>query len=247
MRKHSNKGVLSTIFILVIIGLLAFNSQNYKGVFTRELNDFFGKGNWEYVGKEDKETSLYMEVVEIGEDLTKTVKGKYSNYLVKYKDDVYKISTFKNNLSKKVWAVRQIMDMATDGILSDYLYENILLDVYSPALADIFRVQLCYENGNPKPDFYKKLDELDWFKADLIKVEDFLSWEEAQKYNFHIYIRTFDYKVEKLTDSEKVELYNGYSMLIKNLLDTYGEDASFEILIDDDHWVKYKNGVKVDI
>jgi hypothetical protein len=244
MKKHSSKGVLSIIFILIIV-LFVVNSQTYKGVFTRELDDFFGKGNWEYIGREDKRTNLYKKRVKIVEDITVTRKGEYSNYIVKYKDDEYKMSTLKNDLSKEVWAVRQIMDIATMGILPEYLYENIILDVYNPDLADIFRVEIGYSNGNPKKDFYSKLDKQDWFKADLVTVENFLTWEEAKKYNFQIYIRTFDYKIEKLSESEKLELYEGYDKLIVKLLETYGDDASFEILIDEDHWVKYKNGVEV--
>ena len=244
MKKNDVKNILEIIFILVIVVFIV-NSQSYKSVFTRELNDFFGKGNWEYIGKENKETTVYQETREDPEIGAKQINGRYSNYFVKYQDDEYKMSTFKNNLGKKVWTVRQIMDIATTGILSEYLYENILLDVYSPDLADIFRVEIGYYNGNPKKDFFRKLDKQDWFKADLVTVENFLTWEEAKKYNFQIYIRTFDYKIEKLTEEEKIELYNGYDMLIKNLLETYGEDASFEILIDEDHWVKYKNGVEI--
>lgn len=244
MKKNDVKTILEIIFILVIVVFIV-NSQSYKSFFTRELNDFFGKGNWEYIGKENKETTVYQDTIEDPIIGTKQINGRYSNYFVKYQDDEYKMSTFKNNLGKKVWTVRQIMDIATTGILSEYLYENILLDVYSPDLADIFRIEIGYYNGNPKKDFFRKLDKQDWFKADLVTVENFLTWEEAKKYNFQIYIRTFDYKIEKLTEEEKIELYNGYDMLIKNLLETYGEHASFEILIDEDHWVKYKNGVEI--
>lgn len=244
MKKNDIKNILEIIFILVIVVFIV-NSQSYKSVFTRELNDFFGKGNWEYIGKENKETTVYKETIEDPEIGAKQINGRYINYFVKYQDEEYKMSTFKNNLGKKVWTVRQIMDIATTGILSEYLYENILLEVYSPDLADIFRIEIGYYNGNPKKDFFRKLDKQDWFKADLVTVENFLTWEEAKKYNFQIYIRTFDYKIEKLTEEKKIELYDGYDMLIKNLLETYGEDASFEILIDEDRWVKYKNGVEI--
>lgn len=63
-------------------------------------------------------------------------------------------------------------------------------------------------------------------------------------YDFYLIIRIHDYRLEQLSEEEQENVINSLANIEKRLLETYGENASFEIL-HAEYTVKYADGVKL--
>lgn len=57
---------------------------------------------------------------------------------------------------------------------------------------------------------------------------------------FYIDIKAYDYRIKKLSDTEKDHLMNSLETIEQGLRDKYGEHASYKIYFDDFHQAEHK-------
>lgn len=252
--------VLMIFTIVISLGARIIN-ENWTLKYKSELNDFFGEGNWEVISEETKESIMYSEYIRYYNNpvFSKTAPGKYKDWNILFKnkegeDEIWKISnhTFKINndrnrglfskkLSGKQALTLELMDISL-GMISDKIYNDVVKSILSENESDCIDLILTYEGGNPKPDYYSKLAKQSWFNVDSVTAENYLSDTTV---NFYILIRVSDYGFKKLTEEERENITNSVKVIKDKLLDKYGDIASFEIYLDKDNNVKYKNGIEI--
>lgn len=253
--------VMIVCLVSVIIVGSFFLKQNWAIRYASVFDDFFGKGNWESISQETKDSLIYNEYVSSYNNptLSKEVPGKFKNWYILYDDGqnesvwritdhVYKInhdtySIFSpNRLSAKQALTMELMEISF-GIIGSDIKSDIIEAYLPPAEADCIQVEMSYEGGNPKPEFYNELLKESWFNSNEISANHYLSMNSI---DFYIDIKAFDYRVEKLSDTEKTHLMNSLNTIEQVLLDRFGEHASFKIYFDSEHRVEYENGKKSD-
>lgn len=251
--------VMIVCLVCVIIAGSFFLNQNWTIRYASVFDSFFGKGNWESIAQETKDSLIYNKYVICHSNpaLSGNIPGKFKNWYILYNDgqsesiwrvtdhaykinnDTYSIFSPKR-LSAKQALTMELMEISFDIIGNDI--KSDIIDVYlPPAEADCIKVEMSYEGGNPKPEFYNKLLKESWFNSNEISAEHYLSMDY---FDFYIHIKAFDYRVEKLSNTEKTHLMNSLNTIEQVLLDRFGEHASFEIYFDQAHRVEYKNGKK---
>lgn len=256
--KHKGLLISLLIFIIVIIFVLILFSKNWPLRFKKEFDNFFGEKNWNIVDKKTKLTHLYKETSNSRNSPEEKYDGKYKKWSVKFNKDtqeyIYEISDLTYNVnhskysifdlsklySKKQALILEFMDISMD-IASDKLYNEIIKTNLSENQSNCFYITISYHNGNPPPQFYDKLVKENWFN---IQDSDISHYLETDLYEFYVQIRVSDYKFNKLSDEEKQEVYDKVKVIEKEILDRYKDNASFEICIDKDHIIEYKDGVK---
>ena len=128
------------------------------------------------------------------------------------------------------------------SIIGDDIKRDFIEPYLSPAEAACIEVKMSYKGGNPKPEFYNQLSRETWFNTNEISADHYLSNES---HNFYIYIRAHNYRIEKLSSSEKSHLLNSLDTIAKALCDRFGKNASFKIYFDKDYQVEYDHGQEI--
>ena len=257
--KVLKKLIIVIIPILLIAGYFTFKNINsdWTKKFSNEFDIFFGKGNWESVSEETKESIIYDEyiIVRSAPNLSGNVPGKFNEWSITYmgadnKREIAIISdhTLKINndkyfvLSSKRYSSKQALVLEFMDISFSICKDKVMNESIAPYLSEKERealsVEISYHGGNPKPEFYDDLIKQDWFNVKDVSAQNY------DKHEFYIYIRSYDYKLDKLTDEEKRHIFDSMEKIEKNLLEKYGNNASFEIYIDENHKTEYKDGVK---
>ncbi|MCO8193673.1 hypothetical protein [Anaerofustis sp. NSJ-163] len=261
--KVLKKLIIVIIPILLIAGYSTFKNinSNWPKKFSHEFDIFFGKGNWESVSEETKESIIYDEyiIVHSAPYLSENVPGKFKEWNITYmnsdnkremaiiSDHTFKINNDKYFIfSKKRYSAKQALTLEFMNISFSICGDKVMKESISPYLSEkemeALTVDISYNGGNPKPEFYDDLIKEDWFNVKDVSANDYLNYD---KHEFYIYIRSYDYKLNKLTDEEKQHLFDSMEKIEKDLLKKYGKNASFEIYIDENHKVEYKDGVKI--
>ena len=261
--KVLKKLIIVIIPILLIAGYSTFKNinSNWPKKFSDEFDLFFGKGNWESVSEETKESIIYDEyiIVHSAPYLSENVPGKFKEWNITYmnsdnkremaiiSDHTFKINNDKYFIfSKKRYSAKQALTLEFMNISFSICGDKVMKESISPYLSkkemEALTVDISYNGGNPKPEFYDDLIKEDWFNVKDVSANDYLNYD---KHEFYIYIRSYDYKLNKLTDEEKQHLFDSMEKIEKDLLKKYGKNASFEIYIDENHKVEYKDGVKI--
>ena len=263
MKKIRNAVIFIIILVIIAGGIcLAYTylgSGNWPKRFEAELDRFFGEGNWECVSEETKESRMY-EVYHHSSDAlhSESVPGKYkdwyievknesnenelwrvTNHALKINQDSYRIFSGKR-LSNKQAFVLELFDIACIDA-GEKVADEILGNVLTEAELECFRVDISYEGGSPKPEFYDKLWKEDWFTAEKVSAEKFLS---SDLYDFYIDIHLHDYRFEKLSEEERAHILENFDVIQEMLLEEYGANASFSMYFDAEHKCEYWNGVK---
>lgn len=262
--KKTKKLVLVIIVCLatVLIIVFFFLKQNWTIRYASVFNSFFGKGNWECISQETKDSLIYNEYVTVHNNpaLSKEFPGKFKNWYILFDngqnesvwritDHVYKISkdTYSifspKRLSAKQALTMELMEISF-GIIGNDIKSDIIEAYLPQAEADCIQVEMSYEGGNPKPKFYDELLNESWFNSNEISANHYLSIDSV---DFYIDIKAFDYRVEKLSDTEKTHLMNSLHTIEQALYDRFGEYASFKIYFDREHRAEYENGQKLNI
>ena len=256
MCKRKMVVILATAIIVIgIIIAIVIYMNNWPLRFSKELDRFFGKGNWEYTSNETKESRMFDERRNPATDSTTYVPGHYKNWEIEVNrnnkteywiisNHAYKINHDKNwFLSPKLYSAKEafVLELMniSEKIVAEKFKEEIISDLYSEKEAECFDVVLMYHGGNPKPNFYNELYKQDWFTADKVNAKDYL---ETDLYDFYLYIRIFDYKLEKLSEEEQQNLLGTREKLEQRLLEEYKEDASFEIYFNKNNKSEYADG-----
>lgn len=259
------KQFLITLVVIGVVagavcGYLAF--QNWSIRFSSALDQFFGEGNWECVSEESKTSRMYTEYYRSRDTrLSEEVPGSYKNWDIMFtkkngEPEIWTITnhTWKINndkygfLSAKRYSAKQalvleLMDIS-HGLVCDELHMELFQGQLSEQEADCIEIDMMYHGGNPKPKFYDKLWKEEWFNSTDATVAGYLTTE---LYDFYLYIRVHNYKLEKLTDEEKANVLAGLQKAEQTLLERYGNYASFEIYFGEEQGeehVEYVDGVK---
>lgn len=262
MKKAKSIGIVG-ILILLIAGAVALYmaGQNWTVRFKSELDNFFGEGNWECIDEETKESIIYTEYVQVrSSPLSYEMAGKYKNWYIEFENrhgeaevwyitnhvlkinhDKYDIFSGKRYTNKQALTL-ELMDISF-GMVSEDIYNDIVLSVLSAEEAESLEVTMSYSGGNPKPEFYDSLAEESWFTANEVTAGDFLAYD---LHDFYIYIRAYDYRLEKLTAQQRENVLESMDAMVEMLLAEYGQNASFEIYLDGEHKVEYVDGEKTD-
>lgn len=244
---------ISIIIMIILIGLYIYlNNWPYR--FKNELDAFFGKGNWKYISSETKESRMYNVRVKNSRDTYENRPGSFKNWdiLVKRNDkkELWTITnhTLKINhdkyylLSPKRYSAKEafileLMEISTE--IAEEEVTTILSEVLPNGEIEGLSIHLSYHNGNPKPNFYKKLWQEDWFKMSKISASEFL---KTELYDFYLDISLYDYKLNKMTETKRNHVLNSLPNLTNKLLETYGNSASFKIYFDKTNQIEYENG-----
>lgn len=260
---HKTKKLVFVMIVCLVSVLIVgsfFLKQNWTIRYASVFDSFFGKGNWESISQETKESLIYNEYVisHSNPTLSEEIPGKFKNWYILFDDGqnesvwritdhVYKInkdtySIFNpKRLSAKQALTMELMEISF-GIIGNDIKSDIIEAYLSPAEADCIQVEMSYEGGNPKPEFYDELLKESWFNSNEISANHYLSMDA---HDFYIDIKAFDYRVEKLSDAEKTHLMNSLDTIEQAMCDRFGEYASFKIYFDQEHRVEYENGQKM--
>lgn len=261
MRKVKNI-VIVTVAILcvlaIVIGIIL--SKNWTIRFHSELNRFFGEGNWECIDQETKESMIYDDyiIVHSNPAMSGDVPGKFQNWYIQFKnrngeDEIWHITnhTLKINhdeygifspkrYSQKQAFVLELMDISF-GLAGDEIWKDFIQSRLSEQAADCFEVAVSYTGGNPEPEFYDDLWEQPWFTANTVTAGDYLS---CDLHDFYLEIRAHDYRLEKLNEEEYQQTVEALPDIEADLLEEFGDSASFTIYFDGELWAEYVDGVK---
>ncbi len=255
MKKVEKFGILFLIIIFIIAFFIFFRSKGWPTIFKSELDQFFGKGNWECISKEEKISDINYKHSPHPSD---SISRRYTNWNIKFlnkygNEEIWTITNLalkinnriygpfsSNSYSAKQALVLELKDIAC-GLASDDVLNDVISDELPENITDCLRVSIYHKNGNPKPKFYDELFKQPWFNVNDVTAENFLA---TDLYDFYIDIFAFDYKIEKLTEQERQVLFNSMENIERKLLQKYGENASFEIYFNDAHQVEYVNGIK---
>lgn len=246
--------IIIPVIIVGIIIIAITYMNNWPLRFSRELDKFFGENNWKYVSSKTKESKMFeIHKTDKKTGITNKRPGHYKNWEINYKGKNWTISnhTYKINHNKywyfskkrktaKEALILELMNISEE-IVVEKLKEEIIKDLYKEKEVECFDIDLMYNGGNPNPEFYNKLYKQDWFTASKVTVKDYL---QTDLYDFYLYIKIFDYKLEKLTEEEKQNLLKTREKLEQRLIEEYKDNASFEIYFQKENKSKYKDGKK---
>lgn len=262
MRKIKKNGIMAAVIVAVIaaiavISILAYriwqNRQTWPDRFCEELNDFFGEGNWEWVSEETLKSSMFKErdihIYYENSPQTDRMPGTYHVWNIAFTNrngekEIWALSDHAmliNHARNKSWSAgrfspRQAFTQQLMGISMEVAQEEIKKEILYQLLpqqeADCLDVNISYHNGNPPPKMYDELIKQPWFKANQVMPSDYLN---SSLYDFYIRILAHEYKVDKLTESERQHLMDSLGELEKMLKDTYGADIEYEIYLDEEH------------
>ena len=242
--------IIVIIPIILIAGYFVIKdaNENWPKKFNSEFDTFFGQGNWESVSQQTKDSLIYDEyiIVHSSPNLSQKVPGTYKEWDIVYRnadnkremaivtDHTLKINNNKyfifnpKRYSKKQALTLEFMDISF-SVCGNKVMQESIAPYFNEREREALIVDISYDGGNPKPEFYDDLIKQDWFNIKDVSAEDYLSYD---KHEFYIYIRSYDYKLNKLSDEEKENVLNSLEKIEKDLLERYGENASFEIYID---------------
>lgn len=258
MSKIKKISILIVCVLLAAAMILAYfryqRWQHWPVRFHAELDDFFGKGNWEWLSEETKESSMYT-VHYYSEDAVTNldVPGTYHNWDIGFTnregdsevwtmtDHAMKINQSKKGffssgrLSAKQALVRELMEISFE-VAEDEIMQEILYKILPEKEAACLDVDISYRNGNPPPKMYDTVIRQPWFSVNRINASDYLATE---LWDYYIRIQAFDYRLEKLTEKERDHVMEQLGRMEKALRDAYRENADYEIYLDEAHKAEY--------
>ncbi|NLW52939.1 MAG: hypothetical protein GXY87_06225 [Tissierellia bacterium] len=183
---------------------------------------------------------------------TEKVPGKYQDWNIQFKDkdgndQVWKISNLAqrlnnkkrlifspNYLSSKKALGFELMEL-TWHVTGEEVRQKVLNEVMTKKQADVFDVQISYSGGNPPTSLYGKIWEQDWFNINKVTAKDYL---ETDLFDFFIDIKTYDYRLAKLSETEQQEIRDSLDEIINKITDIYGPNTSYRIFIDQENQIR---------
>lgn len=260
-------GVIGAIVFLAVAAVAVWlcgtylGSGNWPQRFHSELDEFFGEGNWQCISEEEKESRMYTVTVRSANTGLDTEEpGTYKNWNIEWTtpagekeiwtitNHALKINHDRNGLlsgkrlSNKEAFILELREIA-ESIAAEEVRKDIIEKILTKEEADCLAVYLSYHGGNPAPEFYDNLWEEEWFRADAVTADQFLSTE---LYDFYIRVQVYDYRFEKLSNEEQQHVIDSFDAMQQALLEQYGNHASFEIYLGEGYSVEYIDGVKQD-
>lgn len=260
MKKVKTIG-FSILLIILMIGIFGvyWLLTNWTIRYRSELDDFFGKGNWEVVSEDIDNSRVY--AVRNNSSWNTYGDGRPRRWYRSWnilcntengEEEVWQISnlTYRMNhdryriLSSKKYTARQALTLElmeiSFGVVEEDVHKEIIREGLTDEEAHCVYVDMSYNDGNPPRAFYNKLAKESWFTIEGVTAENYLA---SDLYDFYLLIRIHDYRLEQLTEQEQENVVNSLENIEERLLDKYGENASFQILYKEFN-VEYVDGVK---
>lgn len=246
---------IATMFAVfaAMIFFFYYYFQTWPLRFHQELNDFFGKENWNLISIETEESLIYTVTHRTSNEGFKKRPGRFHNWNILFtnrngEQEIWSISdhTMKINhdknwfLSPKRYSARQALTLELMDIsfaaASDAIQTDIIQTILPQQEADCLEVDISYRNGNPSPNVYDSLRKEPWFQVNTVTAAHYL---ETDLYDFYIRIFAHDYKVEKLTKEQQEHLRNSLPDLEQALQNAYQEAADYEIYLGEGYSAEY--------
>lgn len=228
--------------------------SHWTTVYRAELDRFFGRDHWECTDRRTESSAVYKtrdsgnkrrtmryQVWDIQFDNAAGGEASWSvtNLTLKLSQKRYYLFHPRRYSNKQALTL-ELMDIAK-GLACEEIYRDIIRSELTEKEAECIRVLIMHKGGNPRPEFYSKLLDKEWFTVEGVSAEKFLSCEE---HDFYIDILAFDWEMEKLTEAERQHIYDSIGSMEKSLLGQFGESASFNIYLSEEYQVEYADGRK---
>lgn len=252
-------------FIIVIIFFIAgifgvyWLLSNWPIMYKSELDQFFGKENWEVISEDVKQSRVYTVrdnfsgnsygqrrragLYRDWDILCKNGNGEEEVWTVS--NHVYKINNERYGLfSSKRYKARQALTLElmeiSFAVIEEEVHNEIIKEDLTEEEAHCIYVDMFYHGGNPPRSFYDKLARESWFTIEGVTADNYLA---SELYDFYLLIRIHDYRLGELSEQGQENVVNSLESIEKRLLEKYGDHASFEIYYDE-YQVEYVDGVK---
>ena len=256
--RHKTLKKVIAVSLLLLIAAAVFFIWYYLRTwplrFHAEFDAFFGKGNWEQISSETKESLIYSVYHRsTNPSLSGERPGKFHEWDIAFTNrngetEIWTISdhTMRINqdkywlLSPKRYSARQaltqeLMDLSS-GMAGQQVLDEILRDILPEREADCINVEISYRNGNPPPGMYSRLIRQSWFNVEQISASEYL---KTDLYDFYIRILAYDYRVEKLTQEEQEHLFGSLTEIEEALQDAFGAYADYDIYLGEGYTAEY--------
>ena len=249
---------IGIIVCIAIIGCINWLWNDWTIRYKSQLNNFFGKGNWEVVSDEMKYNRRHITKKGLlGESGGRERIGLYREWNIlcaneNGEEEIWEISTgvyVANHERYSFWNPKrykakqaltlELMDLSF-VVVEEEVRDEMIKEGLTEEEADCFNIHMSYHGGNPKPSFYSKLAKQSWFTMDGVSAANYLN---SDLYDFYLGIRIYDYEFEALSEQEQENVRNYLENMEESLLEKYGDNVSFEIHYED-YKVEYVDGVK---
>lgn len=255
-KKHSKLFII--ILVLFIVAVIAswYYLRTWPLRFQGQLDNFFGKDNWEVISEDTKESLMYDKNITIRDAAwsSEEIPGKFHEWDISFTNrngdtEVWTISdhTMKIN-HDKYWLLspdrysakqslgQELMDISF-SMAGEQVHREILRALLPGAEADCVVVDISYRGGRPDPELYDELLDAPWFTANDVTAENFL---RSDLNDFYIDIYAYDYRVDKLSSDERRHLLGSLTDIESALKAAYGDYVDYEIYLGDGCRAEYR-------
>ena len=245
------------ILALIVAGFVAgwFALRTWPLRFLRELDQFFGAGNWESVSEETKRSMMFDEYLAVrGTGYSDSVDGRFHEWNIAFTNregetELWTISdhTLKINnhdhwfpLDPERYTARQalgqeLMELAFD-MAGEQAQEDILGDILTDGERACLDVEISFRGGWPNGDLYTELLNEPWFNIQELDAEKFL---QSDLYDFYVDVFAYDYRVDDLSEMEQEHLYRSLGDIEQALRAAFGDYVDYDIYLGEGYSAEY--------
>lgn len=245
------------ILALIVAGFVAgwFVLRTWPLRFHRELDQFFGAGNWESVSEEIKRSMMFDEYLAVrGTGYSDSVDGRFHEWNIAFTNregetELWTISdhTLKINnhdhwfpLDPERYTARQalgqeLMELAFD-MAGEQAQEDILGDILTDGERACLDVEISFRGGWPNGDLYTELLNEPWFNIQELDAEKFL---QSDLYDFYVDVFAYDYRVDDLSEMEQEHLYRSLGDIEQALRAAFGDYVDYDIYLGEGYSAEY--------
>ncbi len=245
------------ILALIVAGFVAgwFVLRPWPLRFHRELDQFFGAGNWESVSEETKRSMMFDEYLAVrGTGYSDSVDGRFHEWNIAFTNregetELWTISdhTLKINnhdhwfpLDPERYTARQalgqeLMELAFD-MAGEQAQEDILGDILTDGERACLDVEISFRGGWPNGDLYTELLNEPWFNIQELDAEKFL---QSDLYDFYVDVFAYDYRVDDLSEMEQEHLYRSLGDIEQALRAAFGDYVDYDIYLGEGYSAEY--------
>ena len=248
MSKAKKIGIIAALVLIIALGVgIWYYLTTWPLRFGGALDDFFGKGNWQWVSSESKESRIYSVYYTSRSNpaLSGERPGTFHEWEIAFENrageqELWSITdhTMKINhdkywlLSPNRYSARQALTLelmeVSFAVVEQEISDEVLSAVLTPEQVECVDVILSYHGGNPPPEFYDELRQQPWFRADQVTAQDYL---QSDLYDFYVWIRVYDYRAEQLPAEQQQSLKDSLDDVVQALQDAYGSDVGYEVYL----------------
>ena len=231
--------VRNLMLFILIIGVVLSTAQ-YMHIwplrFRRDLDAYFGKGNWEWVSPdriEDYRYDIYQRVPNYSPNCFPD-SGKHHIWYIAFQDP---------DGQKWMWRMTDhvyYVTMHRSGALSGFsahdgltaelsalsfkrgchiLSQKYLSEVLSQEELNCLRFEVSYRGGNPGHALYEELRQQPWFDSGHMK--EYLNWDFQ---DFYLHIYPYNHRIERLSPEARAHLFSSLPQVEAVLKQALGEE-----------------------